>query len=84
MASSLNFNKVPFHQRKEQEYERNLEKYYPREEAKGSPGKQGAEAKGTKAVIEISNKGVRANQKIIEFELTNKRGKNVGQILTQR
>ena len=32
-------------------------------------------------MIEISNKGVRPSQQIINYELTNKQGKNVGEIL---
>ena len=77
-AASLNYNKVRHYDRKEAEYERNLEKYYPRQDPV-SPMKK--PSKGTKAVIEISNKGVRANQQIIDFELHNKRGKHVGDIL---
>jgi hypothetical protein len=37
--------------------------------------------KGTKSIIEISSKGVRSTQKIIEYELSDKKGKNVGKIL---
>ena len=88
ISSSLNYNKVPFRNRKEAEYERNLEKYYPKEVVDSpSPQRKGqgrTQNKGTRAIIEISNKGVRANEKIIEFELTNKKGRNVGQILSKR
>lgn len=36
---------------------------------------------GTRAIIEISDKGVRKNQNIIDYELTGRKGKNVSQIL---
>jgi hypothetical protein len=37
--------------------------------------------KGTKAIIEISDRGIKAGQQIIEFELSGKKGKNLGSIL---
>lgn len=87
VASSHNYNKIPFHDRKEAEYERNLEKYYPKESPSPSPSptklnrQDSQNNKGTKAIIEISNKGVKANEKIIEFELTSRKGKNLGSII---
>ncbi len=36
---------------------------------------------GTRPIIEISSKGIKSNQGIIEYELTGKKGKNVGTIL---
>lgn len=91
ISSTLNYNKVPFQHRKEAEYQRNLDRYYPKDSpgssASPSPQRKGqvkVQTKGTRAVIEISNKGVRANEKIIEFELNNKKGKNVGHILNSR
>jgi hypothetical protein len=85
VASSHNYNQLPFHDRKEAEYERNLEKYYPKDSPSPSPTKanrqNGQQNKGTKAIIEISNKGVKTNEKIIEFELTNRKGKNLGAII---
>jgi hypothetical protein len=68
VASSLNYNKVPFHNRKEAEYEKNLEKFYPKNDPSPSPRKgqnNNMKAPGTKAIIEISNRGVRTNEKII-------------------
>lgn len=37
--------------------------------------------KGTKAIIEISDRGIKAGQQIIDFELSGKKGKNLGSIL---
>jgi hypothetical protein len=40
--------------------------------------------KGTKAIIEISDRGIKAGQQIIDFELSGKKGKNLGSILDQQ
>jgi hypothetical protein len=36
---------------------------------------------GTRPVIEISSKGIKSNQGIIDYEIHGKKGKNVGKIL---
>lgn len=37
--------------------------------------------KGTRAIIEISDRGIKAGEKIVEFELSGRKGKNLGSIL---
>lgn len=52
IATSLNYNKVSFHNRKELEYERNLQKYYPKEESPSpKKGQNRGTGNGTKAII---------------------------------
>lgn len=65
IVSSHNYNKVSYYERKDAEYERNLEKYYPKEVPSPTKKVVNSQSKGTRAVIEISNKGVKANEKII-------------------
>ena len=52
-ASHLNYNKVPYVDKKEVEYERNLAKYQK------PKTREGYQNKGTKAIIEISDKGIK-------------------------
>ncbi len=48
---------------------------------KGRATQRNFRSNGTKAIIEISDKGVRSNQNIVNYELYGKKGKNVGKIL---
>ncbi len=98
---------MSFQDRKETEYQINLHKYFPKENASQekfypakaltgnmneSPTKKtlgnlktaDQQRKGTKAIIEISDRGIKAGQQIIDFELSGKKGKNLGSILDQQ
>lgn len=55
VSSSVNYNKIDYPNRKEAQYERNLAKYQKPQTREGTK-------KGTKAIIQISNKGIRSSE----------------------
>lgn len=79
VAQNIDYNRLSFKDRKQAEYERNLENFQKDERIhsltarnisaveKGASSQKNFRSKGTKAIIEISDKGVRSNQNIVNY-----------------